>query len=280
MDIFGLGLDQVLIIALAAVWAGAINTVVGSGTLVTFPVLVAMGFPPVTATISNAMGLIAGNITGTWGYRREIAQVGGTLLRLVPVSLLGGVVGALLLLTLPEEVFETVAPALIVVALFFVIFQPRLQRWVRARKTAEQERRTEIAVQNGEAPPPERPEVGSLLIALVFFAGVYGGYFVAAQGVLLVGILGVFLAATLQQANAVKNALVLTVNLTAAVSYLFLAIDRIEWIVVAIIAVGSTIGGFAGAWVGRRMKPLVLRLVIVTLGVVALVVMIRNLLGA
>ncbi|GAA1169950.1 MULTISPECIES: sulfite exporter TauE/SafE family protein [Nesterenkonia] len=280
MELLGLGLDQVLIIALAAVWAGAINAVVGSGTLVTFPVLVAMGFPPVTATISNAMGLIAGNMAGTWGYRREIAQVGGTLLRLVPVSLLGGVVGALLLLTLPEEVFETVAPALIVVALGFVVFQPRLQRWVRARKAAEQERLTRLAEDNGQEPPAERPEVGPLLIALVFFAGVYGGYFVAAQGVLLVGILGVFLAASLQQANAVKNALVLTVNLTAAVSYLFLAIDRIEWVVVAIIAVGSTIGGFTGAWVGRRLSPLVLRLVIVSLGLVALFVMIRNLLGA
>lgn len=280
MEVLGLGVDQVIIIALAAIWAGAINTVVGSGTLVTFPVLVAMGFPPVTATISNAMGLIAGNIAGTWGYRREIAQVGGTLLRLVPASLTGGIVGALLLLTLPEEVFEAVAPGLIVIALSFVVFQPRLQRWVRARKAADQRRRTQIAADNGEGPPAERRDVGPLLTMLVFFAGVYGGYFVAAQGVLLIGILGVFLAATMQQANAVKNALVLTVNVTAAVSYLILAMDRIEWAVVLIIALGSTIGGFTGAWVGRRLSPLILRLVIVTLGLVALVVLIRNLVGS
>lgn len=280
MEFLGLGLEQVLIIALAAVWAGAINTVVGSGTLVTFPVLVAMGFPPVTATISNAMGLIAGNMAGTWGYRREIAQVGGTLLKLVPASLAGAVVGALLLLALNEEVFETVAPALIVVALFFVVFQPRLQKWVRARKAAEQEKLTAQAADAGLEPPGERPEVSPALIALVFFAGIYGGYFVAAQGVLLVGILGVFLAASMQQANAVKNALVLTVNLTAAVSYLFLAMDRIEWGVVLVIAIGSSLGGFAGAWIGRRLSPVVLRLVIVTLGLVALVVLLRNLLGS
>lgn len=267
MELLGLGLDQVLLIALAAVWAGAINVVVGSGTLVTFPVLVAVGFPPVTATISNAMGLIAGNITGTWGYRREIAQVRGTLLRLLPLSILGGICGAMLLLVLPESVFERVAPALIVVALGFVIFQPRLQRWVRAKKAEEPTPSASAA-----------PRVGALLAALVLFAGVYGGYFVAAQGVLLIGILGVFLTATLQQANAVKNALVLAVNLIAAVSYLLLAFDRIAWAAVLIVAVGSTIGGFAGAWAGRRLSPTVLRAVIVVLGVVALVVMLRNLL--
>lgn len=269
MEFLGLGLEQVLLIALAALWAGAINVVVGSGTLVTFPALVAVGFPPVTATISNAMGLIAGNITGTWGYRREIAQVRGTLVRLLPMSIIGGICGAMLLLVLPEAVFEWVAPVLIVLALGFVILQPRLQRWVRARKAQEQR----------QAPAPDAaPQAGVLLAALVLFAGVYGGYFVAAQGVLLIGILGVFLIATLQQANAVKNALVLAVNLIAAISYLLLAFDRIAWAAVLIVAVGSTIGGFAGAWVGRRLSPTVLRAVIVVLGVVALVVMLQNLL--
>ncbi len=104
-----LGLGALLLVLLAGIWAGAINTVVGSGTLVTFPVLVAMGVPPVSATVSNAMGLIAGNFTGAWGYRREIRQVKGILVKLIPASLLGGVIGATLLITLPEEVFGRVA---------------------------------------------------------------------------------------------------------------------------------------------------------------------------
>ncbi|MCT1546598.1 sulfite exporter TauE/SafE family protein, partial [Kocuria rhizophila] len=125
---------QVLLILVAGLWAGTINTIVGSGTLVTFPVLVTMGVPPVTASMSNAMGLIAGNLTGAWSYRSELRGLKRTLLKLLPCSVVGGVIGAVLLLHLPEEVFEVVAPVLIVVALLFVVFQPRLQAVVRARK--------------------------------------------------------------------------------------------------------------------------------------------------
>lgn len=245
---------QAALVGLGGLWAGAINAVVGSGTLVTFPILVAVGFAPVTATISNAMGLIAGNLAGSWGYRRELAGLGRTLLQLLPASILGGITGAALLLHLPESVFEAVAPALIVVALLFVLLQPRLQSWVRARRE-----RTDA--------PGGRPW---LLVGLIYFAGVYGGYFVAAQGILLVGILGVFLQGTLQAANAMKNILVLAVNLVAACSYMLFAFDRIAWPAVALIAVGSLIGGFAGAAIGRRMRPGVLRAVIVVLGLVAL----------
>ncbi|MBF4995147.1 sulfite exporter TauE/SafE family protein [Arthrobacter gandavensis] len=249
------------LVLFAGLWAGTINAVVGSGTLVTFPVLVALGYAPVAATISNAMGLIAGNIAGSWGYRRELAGLGGTLLRLLPASVLGGITGAWLLLHLPEEVFGTIAPFLIVVALLFVVFQPRLQAWVRKRAARNE--------QHGDvAEGPARPSWQ--LTVLIFLAGIYGGYFVAAQGILLVGILGIFLHGTLQNANAVKNILVLGVNVVAASSYLLFAFDRIIWPVVALIAVGSLIGGFIGAAVGRRLPPVVLRTVIVLLGLVAL----------
>ncbi|GAA1353385.1 sulfite exporter TauE/SafE family protein [Arthrobacter koreensis] len=249
------------LILFAGLWAGTINAVVGSGTLVTFPVLVALGYAPVAATISNAMGLIAGNVAGSWGYRRELAGLGGTLLRLLPASILGGITGAWLLLHLPEEVFGTIAPFLIVVALLFVIFQPRLQSWARERAARR--------VQPGDvAEGPGRPSWQ--LTVLVFLAGIYGGYFVAAQGILLVGILGIFLHGTLQNANAVKNVLVLGVNVVAASSYLLFAFDRIIWPVVALIAVGSLIGGFVGAAVGRRLPPVALRAVIVLLGLTAL----------
>ncbi|GGE62516.1 sulfite exporter TauE/SafE family protein [Nesterenkonia cremea] len=286
----GLGLGALLLVLLAGIWAGAINTVVGSGTLVTFPVLVAMGVPPVSATVSNAMGLIAGNFTGAWGYRREIRQVKGILAKLIPASLLGGVIGATLLITLPEEVFGRVAPVLIVISLGFVIFQPRLSRWVKARAVrrerpmdAEEGEERDIPE---EKKSPSMPAVGLMLILLVFLAGIYGGYFVAAQGILLMAILGIFLAANIQQANGVKNLLVAVVNLTAAISYVIVDFlirdpdDRvILWGVVLIIAIGSTLGGLIGAWIGRRMSPVVLRAVIVTLGLVALAVMLNNLFG-
>lgn len=287
-ELHGLGFWFLLLILLAAVWAGAINAVVGSGTLVTFPVLVAMGVPPVSATVSNAMGQIAGNFTGAWGYRREIAQVKSALIRLVPASFLGGVIGATLLIILPEEIFGRVAPVLIVLSLIMVIAQPKLSAWVK-RRAAE-----EMLDDDPHTPQPEdEPQaleakaadsVRWPLLMLVFFAGIYGGYFVAAQGILLMGVLGIFLMASIQHANGIKNMLVAFVNLTAAISYLVVDYllrepdDRvILWGVVLIIAIGSTFGGLIGAWVGRRLSPVVLRGVIITLGLVALGVMLRNL---
>lgn len=270
---------QVALILVAGVWAGMINTIVGSGTLVTFPVLVTMGVPPVTASMSNAMGLIAGNLTGAWSYRSELGGVKRTLLKLIPCSLAGGVIGAALLLTLPEEVFGVVAPVLIVVALFFVIFQPRLQAMVRRRKAQQEaaaQADTDTETSGGEIDPEQSKQPFALYV-LVFFAGIYGGYFVAAQGVLLMGILGVFLLASMQSANAVKNVLVAAVNIVAALSYIILAFDRINWWVVLFIALSSTLGSWLGAKIGKRMSPIVLRTVIVILGVVALVNMVSQL---
>lgn len=254
-----------VLVFFAGLWAGTINSVVGSGTLVTFPVLIALGITPVTASISNAMGLVAGNAAGAWGYRKELAGRGKQLLRLLPASLLGGITGAWLLLHLPEKVFHYAAPALIVLALLMVVFQPKLQQWVRNRE------------ENPEHAIRDRSH-RTVLIVLVYLAGVYGGYFVAAQGILLVGILGVFMTGTIQNANAMKNILVLGVNIVAAASYLLFAFGRINWAVVGIIAVSSLIGGVVGSRVGRRLSPPVLRGVIFALGLVALGFMVANLL--
>lgn len=254
-----------ILVFFAGLWAGTINSVVGSGTLVTFPVLIALGLAPVTASMSNAMGLVAGGAAGAWGYRRELKGRGRQLLRLLPASLLGGISGAWLLLHLPEKVFHYAAPVLIVLALLMVVFQPRLQRWVRNR-----EENPEHALRDKHH--------SVLLVVLVFLAGVYGGYFVAAQGILLVAILGIFMTGTIQNANAMKNILVLGVNLIAATSYLLFAFGRINWTVVAIIAVSSLIGGLVGSKVGRRLSPPVLRGVIFALGLVALGFMVANLL--
>ncbi|MDP5225818.1 MULTISPECIES: sulfite exporter TauE/SafE family protein [Arthrobacter] len=255
-----------VLIFIAGLWAGTINAVVGSGTLVTFPVLVALGTAPVTASISNATGLIAGGFSSAIAYRKQLDGHWRTLGRLLPASVLGGITGAYLLLHLPESVFQYVAPVLIVAALLLVVFQPKLQAWVRNREQVP-----------GNALKDKSH--GTLLVVLVFLAGVYGGYFVAAQGVLLVGILGVFMAGTMQQANAMKNFLVLAVNLVAAASYLLFAFGRIDWSIVLIIAVSSLIGGVVGAKVGQKLKPVVLRSVIVVLGLVALAVMVSKLLA-
>lgn len=256
------------LILLGGLWAGTINTVVGSGTLVTFPILVALGFAPVNAVVSNAMGLIAGGFSGAWGYRREAASVKKTLLKLVPVSLVGGLIGSLLLLNLPESVFGVVAPVLLVCALVLVIFQPKLSAWAKTRQ----------AQRGGNDPDDaDRAKIPTILYVLVFVIGVYGGYFTAAQGVLLMAVFGVFLQASLQQSNAIKVILSLMVNIVAAAMYLLIAPERIHWIVVLLIAVGSLIGGFIGAKVGRKLSPGWLRVIIVILGGIALVNMVYKL---
>ncbi len=256
-----------LLVLFAGLWAGTINTIVGSGSLVTFPVLVALGFAPVNSIISNAMGLVAGGFSGAWGYRREARTVPKTILKLVPASLVGGVLGAFLLLHLPETVFGYVAPVLIAIAILLVIFQPRLARWVRERQSGG-------ALRPAHADDQKLP---ALVYVLVFLIGVYGGYFTAAQGILVMAVLGIFFHGSLQQSNAIKVILSLVVNLVAAASYLLFAFDRINWLIVLLIAGGSLVGGFIGARVGRKLSPLLLRSFIVVLGLVALVVMIGKL---
>jgi uncharacterized membrane protein YfcA len=259
-----------LLIFVGGLWAGTINTIVGSGSLVTFPILVAVGYSPVGSIISNAMGLVAGGFSGAWGYRREAASARRTLLRLLPVSFVGGLLGAILLLVLPETVFGYVAPVLIVIAILLVIFQPKLSAWVKRRQAL-----THVTPEQADHQP-----IPPILYVLVFLIGVYGGYFTAAQGVLLMAVLGIFFHGTLQQSNAIKVVLSLVVNLIAAVWYLLFAFDRINWLAVLLIAVGSLLGGFLGAGIGRRMSPSVLRVVIVILGVVALANMIGKLVSA
>lgn len=243
-----------LLIALAGVWAGAINTIVGSGSLVTFPALLAFGVPPVTANVSNNLGLIPGGFSGTWGYRRELRAGLGRLRRLAPATASGAVIGSLLLIWLPQRYFRAVVPVLIVVGLVLVVLGPRLQARMRQREPA--------------GGPVER---GGLLWAGVFAAGVYGGYFGAAQGVILMGLLSSLTLDPLQRLNAVKNGLGTVANLVAGLVFLLAARSHIDWAVAGVIAVGTLTGGFLGAHLGRRLPPAVLRVVIVVVGVVALV---------
>ena len=247
------------LIALAGVGAGAINAVVGSGTLITFPTLVTLGYPPVTSTMSNAIGLVAGSTSGTWGYRRELRGQWHRLRWQVMASLTGAVLGSWLLLHLPEKVFTQVVPVLLVIALILVVTAPRIQEWAR--------RRAEAAGHPPDHVPPGRM---AALVALTFAVGVYGGYFTAAQGILLMGVMGALLPEDVQRMNAAKNLLALVVNVVAAVAYIAVAFDRISWLAAGLIAAGSLVGGFLGAHYGRRLPPNGLRAVIVVVGLIGL----------
>ena len=245
---------EIVAILVAGMVAGTMNTVVGSGTLITFPTLLAFGIPPVTANVSNNLGLVPGSIAGAWGYRRELAGQKAQLLRLVSASVIGALTGAVLLLTLPPEAFEAIVPALILLGVVLVIFQPRLSAAVARRA----ERRGTTLDHHGAW------WVGPA----VLLAGVYGGYFGAAQGVLLMAILGIGVAETLQRSNAVKNVLAAFVNGMAGL--VFALVADVDWAVAGLIGVGATAGGLLGARVGRRLPPLALRVAIVVVGVAAL----------
>lgn len=256
----GVTTAELLAVLLAGVGAGAINAVVGSGTLITFPTLVAFGVPPVTATMSNAIGLVAGGVSGTWGYRRELAGQLPQLRWQMPASFCGALLGCWLLLHLPETVFDAVVPVLLIAALILVVVQPRLQRWVAHRTGDDDPHAFELT-------PPRI----ALMVLATFAVGVYGGYFTAAQGIMLLAALGVIVPDQLQRMNAAKNLLSLIVNVVAAVTYTVVAFDRIDWAAAGLIAVGSLVGGVLGARYGRRLSPTALRAVIVVVGVIGLI---------
>ncbi len=251
-----MSLLEAVLVTLAGVAAGTINTVVGSGTLITFPTLLAFGVPPVTANVSNTVGLVPGSMSGVVGYRRELAGQRPRVLRLGSASLLGGIVGAVLLLVLPSSAFDAIVPVLILLGVLLVIFGPRIQRAVATRA----ESRGGI------------PDHGVWWVwPAVAVAGVYGGYFGAAQGVLLMAILGIGVADSMQRHTATKNVLALVVNAVAAI--VFIAVADIDWLVAGLIALGSVVGGQLGATVGRRLSPNLLRAVIAAVGLTALVVL-------
>ncbi len=230
----------------AGVFAGTINTVVGSGTLVTFPILLAVGYPPVTANVSNTIGLVPGSISGAIGYRDLLEGQRPRVLRLGACSLVGGIAGAVGLLVLPDDLFEAIVPVFIAVALVLIVLQPLLAKRLE-----------------------DRVEGGRGTSAGVFAAGVYGGYFGAAQGILLLGILGTTLPEPLQRINALKNVLAGIVNGVAGVIFIFAA--HVAWLPVALIAVGATVGGQLGARYGKRLSPTALRALIVIIGTIAII---------
>ncbi|MCJ7712449.1 MAG: sulfite exporter TauE/SafE family protein, partial [Chloroflexi bacterium] len=234
-----------LLIAAAGVAAGAINTIVGSGSLVTFPTLLLLGFPPLVANVSNTVGLVPGSLSGVIGYRRELVGQRRRILRLGLAALPGGVLGALLLVALPATTFERVVPYLILLASVLMALQPRLSALVARHR-------------------PHGAEHSRILAVLIFLTAIYGGYFGAAQSVIFIALLAVFVPDNLQNLNGLKNVLALIVNAVAAVAFILIA--PVDWRVAVLIGVGSIVGGQLGAVVGRRMSPLVFRFAVVAVG--------------
>jgi uncharacterized membrane protein YfcA len=241
-----MGLADALFILLAGVCAGAINTMVGSGTLITFPALLAIGYSPVVANVSNNIGLVPGSVSGTISYRAELAGQRWRAKRPTVAALLGGCTGAGLLLVLPSAAFRAIVPVFIIVALVLIVFKPRLSAAVNRRRRQS------------------HPHGGRMTLAAVGIAGIYGGYFGAAQGILLLAVLGLGIDEHLHRINALKNLLTLAVNAVAAL--VFIAFGDVAWNAVALIALGSATGGQIGGRIGRRLPEPLLRSVIVVVG--------------
>ena len=239
-------LDAALVVG-AGLIAGVMNTVVGSGTLITFPVLMSTGLPPVAANVANNVGLAPGSLSGALGYRGELSGSRSRAVRFSLAALGGGAGGALLLLVLPPDVFRLVAPILIALAVVLVVAEPWLGRRLMAWR---------------QAAPPQGSRV---MTSAIFATSVYGGYFGAGQGVILLAVMGLLMAEPLQQINALKNVLQAVDN--AASALLFIAIADIDWLVVALLAGGAIAGGQLGARLGRRLPSFLLRAAIVVIGI-------------
>lgn len=231
----------------AGIAAGTINTIVGSGSLITFPTLLAFGFPPLDANVSNTVGLVPGSLSGAVGYRRELVGQRSRAIRLGLSSAAGGLTGAILLLAFPGA-FSAIVPVLIAVALILVAAGPRLS----------------IALTRHRHPESHR----SWPLAVLFYAtAIYGGYFGAGMGIIMIALLAIFVPDDLQRLNGLKNVLAALINGVAGI--LFIAIAPVHWDVVALIAAGSIVGGQIGARVGRRLPAPALRFAIIAVGLLA-----------
>lgn len=233
---------------LAGLGAGVVNTAVGSGSLITYPVLLLTGLPPVVANVTNTVGLAPGALAGAWAFRQELRQHKQLLWRLVPIAAAGAVGGGTLLLVLPSEAFQLIVPVLIICAALLVGLQPLLLRRTRAAGA-------------DDARPRSR---GVALGASVFGASVYGGYFSAAQGIILLGVFGLFIPKDVQAQNALKNLLQAIVNVVAAGFFLITA--SVNLLFVLALATGSLVGAPVGAWLARRTPPNVFRAVVAVFG--------------
>ena len=248
-----MGPDEVLAVLAAGFGAGVVLASVGAGSLVSFPILLALGVPPLVANTSNCVGLVAGGLSGSWGYRRELAPVRPLVLRVALTSGAGALVGAAVLLVLPSSAFDAVVPLLVLGAATLIGIQPLVSRALARR-----------AARRGVVDQPDRMSMGPRLATVSSAIGVYGGYFGAAQGVMLMACLALVLDLPLQVVNGLKNVAVFAANVAATV--IFVVVGPLDWGVVGLLALGSTAGGWLGAHVGRRLPSALLRTLVVLFG--------------
>jgi uncharacterized protein len=244
-------LNAALILA-AGFTAGGMNAVVGAGTLVTFPALLAIGLPPVTANVTSTLGLVPGSFAGAHGYRDQLGANRNLLRQITLPAAAGGLTGAALVLVLPARAFSAVVPVLLLVAAALVAIQPWLATRLAWRRLAAQ------------PDPGAQANAGPGLLVAVYLVAIYGGYFGAAQGVLLLALFGVMLGG-LQAANGVKNVIAAFVNGAAALLFAFVA--HADWTAVGLLAVSSALGGAVGGRYGRNLPDALLRTCVVLLAV-------------
>lgn len=250
------GVEQLVVLA-AGFGAGILTSTVGVASLLSFPVLVAVGLPPVVANASNTVGMTPAGLSGSFGYRRELREAPGATVMVLATCAGGSVLGAVLLLALPPEVFENVVPWLILFTCLLVGAQPTISRWVRRR--------------HGETPPAPRTRMSPVTTFFATLTGVYGGYFGAGSGVMMVAVLGFGLDLDLRIVNALKTLAVMAANVVA--SLIFLVVAELDWAAILLLASGSVVGGYVGSHIGRRLPSGLLRGLIVLAGLTAATLM-------
>jgi len=243
-----------ILVFFAAIAAGFINAMAGGGTLVSFPVLLAVGISPVAANVTNTVALLPGTIGGMWAQRKDFKSQYQRLLKLLPVAIVGGIGGGLLLLNTSENTFRSIIPYLILLATLLLAAQARIRSWVVGR----------IGQAHTETHNP------IVMMSLVFMAAIYGGYFGAGLGVILMATLGLVTDENMTRLNFLKQALGFAINLAAAVYFAFSG--KVNWWVAFIMIFGSLLGGWIGGQLAGRIKPEILRWIVVSAGLVAAVI--------
>ena len=236
---------ELVLLGVAGVLAGVVNAVAGGGSLLLFPALLAVGFPPLAANVTNSVAQCPGYVGVALGSRRELRGQRSRVLSTTGVAVAGSLVGSLLLLVLPAEVFDTVVPVLVALASVLLGGQPWLARWL------------------GE-PQPDAPDRRAILLPAVFLAATYGGYFGGALGVILIALLALTAHDDLRRLNAVKAVLSLIISVVSVVVFTIGA--PVDWLAVALLAPTTLVGGFAGAKLAGRLPAPVLRVSVVVLG--------------
>ncbi len=243
-----------ILVGLAAISGGAVNALAGGGTLITFPMLTAVGIPTVAANITNTVALCPGYLGGTLAQLRDLKGHERHLFWLAPAGVVGGIAGGLLLLNTGESMFRALVPYLILLATALLAVQDRLRRWLVGRTEREEARGIH--------------EVWTVLP--VFLASIYGGYFGAGLSVIVLAVLGLVLEDTLTRLNALKQIIAFAINIAAAVFFLFSG--KIVWPAALVMMVGALAGGALGGRLAGRIEPEALRRLVVTAGVIIAII--------